>query len=134
MELGHQIEGGQQAEEDTREEQVVQEGKALGGKDAFGQAGHGLEVLDGELYLQDIHHCAHKQLQSGAAYGRYTDHHLVGRIAHQPAGHVDAYGDGEELFHLAQAAELPQHDLAEHQLAGSGAQRRGHGIKQHRQR
>ena len=60
--------------------------------------------------------------------------YLVGRIAHQPAGHVDAYGDGEEFFHLAQAAELPQHDLAEHQLAGSGAQRRGHGIKQHRQR
>ena len=46
---------------------------------------------------------------------------------------VPADGDGEELLQLAQAAELAQHDLAEHQLAGGGAQSGGQGVEQHGQ-
>ena len=39
----------------------------------------------------------------------------------------------KELLQLAQAAELAQHDLAEHQLAGGGAQGGGQGVEQHGQ-
>ena len=55
------------------------------------------------------------------------------RVLNQAAGDVDADGDGDELLQLAQTAKLAQHDLAEHQLAGGGAQGGGQGVEQHGQ-
>ena len=60
-------------------------------------------------------------------------HGAVLRVLHQPASDVYADGNGEELLQLAQAAELAQHDLAEHQLTGGGAQGGGQGVEQHGQ-
>ena len=85
------------------------------------------------MNLGNIDDRTHQKLSSGAHDGGDAHHNAILGIFHKTARDVNANGDRDEFFQLTQAAELSQHDLAEHEFAGSGAQGGGQRVKQHGQ-
>src|SRR5699024_7593308 len=118
-------------EQNAGEQQIIHECEAFGGENAFGQTCHRLKVFNGKMHLEDIHDRSQQQLNRSTAKCRDANQLSFRRIGNQAACNVDTNGDGNELLQFSQTTKLSQHDLTEHQFAGSSTQSGGHGVKQH---
>lgn len=95
VELGHQKQSGQQAEQNAGEQQIIHKCEAFGGENAFGQTCHRLKVFNGKLHLEDIHDRAQQQLNGSTAKRRDANLEFGDQFGEKSCKAVQGHGQHE---------------------------------------